>query len=107
MEATKDMKKFCLTVNFDYFDEQATPALDFIDPTNEKLTARGALKLSLNPMDSEDANLTLDLYDNLKDDKDVTGLLKDYFDKKYTIKQTKESEEVFSPLDFEEWWNDK
>ena len=82
MDLTKKMNNKCLTVNFNYFDEsvQHDSILSTVD--GDIPEPRKALKISLNPLDKEQAQLGLDIYDLLKDGKDATELLHNFLLKK-------------------------
>ena len=82
MDLTKEMNNKCLTVNFNYFDEsvQHDSILSTVD--GDIPEPRKALKISLNPLDKEQAQLGLDIYDLLKDGKDATELLHNFLLKK-------------------------
>ena len=81
IELTKDLKDDCLTVNFNYFDESVQES-DFIIDNKDLPSAREVLRLALNPLEEDEAQLGLDLFDLLKDEKDASKLLEDFLDKK-------------------------
>lgn len=82
MDLTKDLKKDCLTVHFNYFDESKKENDTIFKDTDDISTPRQALKIALNPMDDDEAQLGLDLYDNLRNDKDVSQILEDFLEKR-------------------------
>ena len=82
IDLTKDLKLDCLTVNFNYIDESIQKEVELFEKSGESPTPRGALKLALNPLDEEEANLGLDLYDLLKDGKDAKDLLDKFIQKR-------------------------
>ena len=81
IELTKDLKDDCLTVNFNYFDESVQEN-DFIIDNKDLPSAREVLRLALNPLEEDEAQLGLDLFDLLKDEKDASKLLEDFLNKK-------------------------
>lgn len=81
IDLTKELKKDCLTVHFNYFDESNKNEFNILNVTDIP-SPREALKIALNPLDEDEARLGLDLYDNLKDDKDISGILKEFADKR-------------------------
>lgn len=81
MDLTKELKNDCLTVNFNYFDESKKDDFNIVGESGEIPSPREALKIALNPLDEDEARLGLDLYDNLKDNKDVSGILKEFEEK--------------------------
>ena len=110
VDMTKDLKDYFLTVNFNYFDESIEMNNVIIKDPNDIPTPREALKIALNPMDKDERALGLDLYDSLKDGKDVTKILNDFFEKRksdyesvyekkyYTDEELKELEVFFEEL---------
>lgn len=80
IDLTKDLKKKFLTVNFNYFDENTDFDVEIIGDANDIPTPREALKIALNPLDEEERALGLDLYDSLKDGKDVSEMLDNFFE---------------------------
>lgn len=101
MDLTKELKKECLTVRFSYFDESGQIDNPF-KKGDDLPSAREALKIALNPLDKDEYRLGLDLYDNLKDGKDVTAILEDFLVKRqskevsyYTKDDLAEIEEYF------------
>ncbi len=103
-DITKDFKSDFLTVRLSYFDESYEEH-ELMLGSQDVPTARGVLKLALNPMDEEQAQLGLDLYDALKDGKDVSGLLDKFYQKNYQneVDIEKLPQDDFS--DIEEWLN--
>ena len=84
IDMTKDLKSQCLICHFNYIDE--SEQLDHSELTQKAkdLTPRELLKIALNPMDDEAAQLGIDLFDSLKREEDVSGLLEDFKNKRYT-----------------------
>ena len=82
MDLTKDLKKDCLTVNFNYFDESINDDEILIDNNGDVPSVSEVLKIALNPLDEQEAQLGLDLFDLLKDGKDASQLLNDFFEKR-------------------------
>lgn len=82
MDLTKDLRSDCLTVHFNYFDESKKDTGEIIHGVNDLPSPRDALKIALNPLNEDEAKLGIDLYDNLKDGKDASGLLKDFLEKR-------------------------
>ena len=71
-------------------------------------SVRGVLKLALNPLDEEQAKLGIDLYDNLKEGNDVSGILSGYYEKQYVKNREPISSEYESEIedlvrDIQEW----
>lgn len=109
IDMTKDLQKSFLTVNFNYFDE-SIQIENFITSSNDIPAPREAIKIALNPMDKEERALGLDLYDLLKDGKDATDIVNDFFEKKksdyesiyeksvYTDEELDELEDFFNNL---------
>lgn len=99
-DLVKDLKSEFLTVNFNYIDESLE---DMEEQFNEiKLNgARGALRMALNPLEDNQIKLGLDLFDNLKDGKDVSKLLEDYRQKNYPPKEIEHDN--FDTTEIEEW----
>lgn len=103
-EITKEFKSDFLTVRLSYFDE-SQEQIDLILDTKDVPTARGVLKLALNPLSEEQAQLGLDIFDNLKDGKDISGLLNDFYNKNYPKKDASEDLPQDNFDSFEEWLN--
>lgn len=103
-EITKEFKSDFLTVRLSYFDE-SQEQIELMLDTHDVPTARGVLKLALNPLDEAQAQLGLDIYDNLKDGKDISGLLDDFYKKNYPqgIEEKDLPQDNFDS--FEEWLN--
>lgn len=87
MDMVKELRSRFLTVHFNYIDENPLYDDRIIDINAEIPSPREALKIALNPMDEDDRKLGLDLYDSLKDGKDVSSILKKYEDKKFCKEQ--------------------
>lgn len=96
IDLTKDLKKDCLTVNFNYFDEGNKFDEDLEISEGDIPVPREVLRLALNPLGEDEARLGLDLYDLLKDGKDVDKLLDDFLKKR-----TKKSKKIQSKIDFD------
>ena len=79
MDLTKEMRDICLTINFKYFDE-SIQAESKILRNGDIPTPREAVQIALNPLDKDEAQLGLDIYDLLKDGKDATTLLHKFLD---------------------------
>ena len=101
-DLVKDFKEDFLTVRLNYFDESQNLAEFSLDSQNLP-TVKGVLKLAFNPLDEHQAQLGLDIYDNLKEGKDITELLNDFYTKNYH--QPKEDFSQSDFVDFEEWLN--
>ena len=101
VDLTNDMNKDCLTVQFKYFDEsqQDDDAL-LLNQNGDIPAPRDALKIALNPLDENQRRLGLDLYDYLKDGKDVKGLLDDFYHKQY-LDEMEELSDDFKREDIE------
>lgn len=109
IDLTNQMNKECLTVHFKYFDESVQEEYDIVSSPEDLPTSREALRIALNPLDEDEAKLGLDLYDLLKDGKDVTKLLDDFlkkrteeirdeFTRNYNNEELDELEEYFNSL---------
>lgn len=102
-DMTKDFKSEFLTVRFNYFNE-SQEQMELILDSADIPTARGVLKLALNPLNDAQVQLGLDIHDNLKDGKDIQGLLDDFYNKNYQRAEAKEiPQNEFES--FEEWLN--
>lgn len=75
---TNDLRGTCLTVNFNYIDESIQVTNPFSGGEGDIMGVTEALKIALNPLDEDDARLGMDLYNNLKDGKDVSEILEEY-----------------------------
>jgi len=103
MDLTKELKHDCLTVHFNYFDENPIEYDgNVLSDASDIPTPREALKIAVNPLDEKEANLAMDLYELLKDGKDATELLNDFYKK--NIKHDVEPKEYLSE-DFNELIN--
>ena len=103
-EITKEFKSDFLTVRLSYFDE-SQEQVELILDSQDIPTARGVLKLALNPLDKAQAQLGLDIYDNLKEGKDISKLLDDFYKKNYPQKPEDEDLPQDNFDSFEEWLN--
>lgn len=102
-EFVKDLKDDFLTVRLNYFDE-TQDLNELILDANDIPTVRGVLKLAFNPLDEQQSKLGIDIYENLKDGKDISGLLNDFYNKNYNNNTSRElSQDNFQT--FEEWIN--
>lgn len=95
VDLTKKMDKTCLTVHFNYFDESKKADSVIMNNTGEIPKPREALKIALNPLEKDEARLGLDLYDSLKDGKDVQGILDDFLTKRQEKREKEELPEFF------------
>ncbi len=102
IDMTKDLRSSFLTVNFNYFDENIEIENHIVTDPNDIPTPREALKITLNPMDENERALGLDLYDFLKDGKDVTKILNDFFDKWKTDYESVYHKKNYTDQDLEE-----
>ena len=103
-ELTKDFKSDFLTVRLSYFDESMGQDELMLD-SHDIPTVRGILKLALNPLNEEQAQLGLDIYDNLKEGKDISALLEDFYQKNYQNEFVDNSLPQDNFDSFEEWLN--
>lgn len=105
MEMTKRLKDTCLTVNFNYFDENPYEGVEIISSSDDIPSPKDILKIALNPMEDDEAKFGLDLYESLKDGKEVQKLLDDFFEKRYaerkesTDKREKEFEKMMKDIE--------
>lgn len=98
LDMSKDLKSYFLNVRFHYMDESQTQEEMMIDGADIP-SVRGVLKLALNPLDEEQAKLGIDLYDNLKDGNDVSGILDGYYEKQYVKNREPISSEYESEIE--------
>lgn len=103
IDMTKDLKHQCLICHFSYVDESEQIDHDELTQKAKELTPRELLRLSLNPMDEEVAQLGLDLFDALKQDQDVSGLLEQFKEKRYA---EKEIQDQIDEEEFQQWIQD-
>ena len=81
MDMVKSLSDVCLTVNFNYFDESRA-VQEIVDINGDMPTPLEALKLALNPLDEDEFNLGIDLYNLLKDGEDAKKLLDEFLEKR-------------------------
>lgn len=95
IDLTKDLKSDCLTVHFNYIDENLQEEVDLLTKDGDLLSPRKALKLALNPLEDDEAKLGLDLFDLLKDGHDATQLLEDFIKKKRQQKKVEVTRDYY------------
>lgn len=89
IDMTKDINDSCLTVNFNYIDENVQE--NYIDITSADMpTPQDVLKIALNPLDEKEVKLGLDVYEVLKNDGDAKKLLDDFLKERRESKRKQE-----------------
>ena len=87
IDLTKRLKENCLTVNFRYFDESQKYINEIPLSESDIPQPREVLKIALNPLDEEEARFGIDLYDLLREGKDVQKILDDFLKKRIEKKE--------------------
>ena len=83
LDMTKDLRSHFLTVNFNYFDENLEIENVIVENSNERA-------------------LGLDLYDSLKDGKDVTKILDDFLEKRKSDYESVYDKHCYTDEDLDE-----
>ena len=102
LDMTKDLRSHFLTVNFNYFDENLEIENVIVENSNDIPSPREAVKIALNPMDKDERALGLDLYDSLKDGKDVTKILDDFLEKRKSDYESVYDKHCYTDEDLDE-----
>lgn len=103
VDLTKDLKSDCLTVRFNYFDESQK-----VDENIDDLIEDGVpilpkvLNLAFNPLEEDETQLGMDLYNLLKDGKDVSKLLDDFLQKR--IEKNRPAIKDYEKINYEDFF---
>lgn len=102
MNFVKDLNEYCLTVHFNYFDESIQEEL-LLSSTEDMPTPAEALRIALNPLDEDERNLGLDLFNILKGDGNPQELLDSFLEKRKRAKlESDKKDEEFYDQDLKE-----